>query len=54
MGKKFASDAPNNFADIATTISRSYDKATEVKFRRQTLTSIFGMGTKYTGYYIDN
>ncbi|MDA3864597.1 MAG: hypothetical protein PF689_12090 [Deltaproteobacteria bacterium] len=45
MGKKFTSDARNNFEDIATTISRSYDKADEAKFRRQTITSIFGMGT---------
>jgi hypothetical protein len=43
--KKFASDVPSNFADIVDTISRSYDKADEAKFRRQTITSIFGMGT---------
>jgi hypothetical protein len=47
MVKKFASDAPSNFADIATTISRSYGKADEARFRRQTITSIFGMGTNY-------
>jgi hypothetical protein len=45
MVKKFASDARNNFADIVDTISRSYDKADEVKFRLQTMTSIFGTGT---------
>jgi hypothetical protein len=30
--KKFASDARSNFADIVDTISRSCDKADEVKF----------------------
>ncbi len=37
----------SNCADIVDTISSSYDKADEVKFRRQTMTSIFGIGTSY-------
>ena len=45
MVKKFGSDARNNFADIACTISRSYDKADELNFHCQTMTSIFEMGT---------
>ncbi|MGM0596118.1 MAG: hypothetical protein ACQES9_03685, partial [Myxococcota bacterium] len=45
LGKKFASDARDKFADIVATISRSYDKTDEVKFRHQTMISIFGMGT---------
>jgi hypothetical protein len=51
MVKKFASDVRSNFADIATTISNSYDKADEVKFRRQTITSIFGTGTSYLSIF---
>ncbi|MDA3864405.1 MAG: hypothetical protein PF689_11120 [Deltaproteobacteria bacterium] len=50
MVKKFASDARSNFADIVFTISRSYDKADEVKFRRQTMIFLFGMGTIYSIY----
>ncbi len=46
MVKKQVSDARNNFSDIVDAISRSYDKADQLKFRRQTMTSIFGMGTK--------
>ncbi|MGM0597300.1 MAG: hypothetical protein ACQES9_09700 [Myxococcota bacterium] len=41
-GEVFGSDVRSNFADIATNISKSYDKADEVKFRRQTMTSYFG------------
>jgi hypothetical protein len=29
--KKFASDAPSNFADIVDAISRSYDKTEQFK-----------------------
>ncbi len=54
MVKKFASDERSNFADIVDTISRSYDKADEVKFRRQTITSIFGMGTIYPSLFFNS
>lgn len=42
-GKKFASDALSNFADIVATISISYNKTDEAQFRSHML---FFLGTR--------